>query len=279
MKEQRFSSEAIQMRLRRTSSPPLPSKKIMNEVGLFKMPPAPIMIEGLGLALRINEFFGRTEGDTETYVSNPDLVISLILGIGDAATRGKAVEHLLNILPRFGEEKPFLEMVAVAKRMCDFNRPSAALRFLETVDKASENEDNCNILIKLMPIFNEPAVIDSLNIFAKIGTKNIENAISQLIDMGLRLKDGNVIINISETIRSLNKKFGKHVAYNYRNIVAKVVEKLPENECVKIIDGISKKMLSYENDEDAIYFTQMVEHIFTYEKNPLQRLMGLLQQQ
>ncbi len=275
MKEQRFSSEAIQMRLKRTSSPPQPSKKVMDEIGLFKMPPAPIMIEGLGLVLRINEFFGRTEGDTETYVSNPDLVISLILDIGDATARGKAVEHLLNILPRFEEEKPFLEMVAVAKKMCDFNRPSAAFKFLEIVDKESENEDNCNILIKLMPIFNEPSVVDSLNVFSQIGAKNIENAISQLVNVGLRLKDGNTIINISKTILALNKKFGKHVAYNYRNIVAKVVEKLPENECIKIINGISKKMLSCENDEDAIYFTQIVERILTY-KDPLQRLKELL---
>jgi hypothetical protein len=274
----KFSVVEVQKRLVRTSSPPRPNGKVRGDLGLFKVPPVPIMVEGISLSLRLDEFFGRAEGDTENYISNPDAVISFIIGLGSGEMRRKATKHLLGILPRFGEERPFLEMTELANVICELDHgPGAALIFLEKIDEKSKDEQNNDILVKLMPAFNSSPIRGSFGLFSIIGKANMESAASQIVTLGLSLKDADTIIKIGETILKLDNKFGMHTTYGYRTAVLDIAKKgeMHTESRVNLMRKLSDKIVSLEDDMDVIDFTRMIERIFLTERNPEERIAEL----
>lgn len=254
--ERRFTTIEVQERLRRTSTPPAPrklKKSFNEEAASFKPPPVPILIDGIKVPLRIDEFFGKTEGDAEKYINEDEKVVSFINGFGDSEMRERATTHLVSIIPQFESEGPFLEMIDVAKKIFDI-KPSACVEFLHAVDHESKVEWKRDALIEIMPSFGSKGIIESFRLFAGIGERTATVASRQLVELGFRLKERSAIENIGKTIIALNDKFNSvFITHEFRSNLLDIARnsRISNENRALVVNTVCVKMLRAETEKEV----------------------------
>ncbi len=280
MGERRFSTVEVQKRLRRTSVPPAPKKheKSFNEeAASFKPPPVPILIDGVKMPLRIEEFFGKTEGDAEKYIKEDEKVVSFINGFGDSEMRERVTAHLVSILPQFESESLFLELINVAKKIFNI-KPAACVEFLQSIDHESKVDWKRDALVDVMPSFGSEGIIKSFRFFAGIGEKTAVVAARQLVELGFRLKERSAIENIGKTIVTLNDRFNSvFITHESRSNLLDITRngKISNENRASVVSIVCIKLLRAETEKEVEELNEKIRDYLEAGKDPEHAIMKI----
>lgn len=259
MGEGRYTLEAVKARKRKTSSAPPKPKKIFGRRDVsFEPPLVPVKVNGDERLLSIKEFFGKTQGEKESYIRESDVIISFIDKLETRTMREEAALYLIEILPKFGSEEPFIEMVKAASEISEFNYgQNASLKFLDRISHLSEDGLKGDALVDVMKAFRSEPILESFDLFSKVGEKTLSKAAVQIVRLGFILKEGEALEKIGKVITHITNKFGFYFTIDYRHILRGIgkSEKIPDENKAKLIHEISDRLLKVTKDEEVDMFS------------------------
>lgn len=267
MGELRYSQQAVDERKRRVSSAPPKSGKEIRKMSSSYKPPSevPIRINGSEKFIDPEKFFGKAEGEAAPFINDSETVLSLINNFGTRGMQQEATLYLVEILPKFGAEEPFMEMVKTTKEILSINSGnisssnSAVLKFLERIahiDVECEPEG----ITELMKAFRSGPILESFRLFAGIGEVMFRNSAYQLVELGTGYRDSDTIEEIGRTILEINEKFGMHATVGYRTVVLEIAksEKLSVEDKAELAKLVTEKTLSLNEDMAVFDFSQAI---------------------
>ncbi len=265
MGEGRYTQQIVEQRKRRVSSaPPKTKREIRKLASSFKPPPeVSVKINGSEKFIDPKQFFGKAEGEAKPFLENCEMVISLINNFGRREIQQEAALYLMEILPKFEHEKPFIEMVKTAKAILSVNTGnissgnSAALNFLERIAHM-DIECDADEITAMMKAFRSKPIMKSFKSFSEVGESTMKNAASQLLALGSGYRNPDIIPEIGETINALKEKFGWFATEGYRQLALEIAvnESLSTEDKENLIHLFTTKTMSMEEDTTIYDFSQ-----------------------
>ena len=262
MGEGRYSQQIVENRKRRVSSaPPKSNKEMRGLASSFKPPPEVSMrINGEERFVDPKTFFGTAKGEAKPFLKNSETVISFIHNFGTRDMMQEATLYLVEILPKFEKEKPFIEMVKTAKAILSIGSTSSALASLSFLERIAHMDIECepDEITAMMKAFRSKPIMKSFESFSEVGGSMMKNAASQLLALGNGYRNPEVIPEIGETINTLKDKFGWFATEGYRQLALEIAinKSLSTEDKENLIHLFTTKTMSMEEDTAIYDFSQ-----------------------
>jgi len=171
----------------------------------------------------------------------------LIFGSGNMEIAAIKARHLFDIQRKFNDKALFNELLDIVEKLMKVkNGTAASLEFLQSIAMESGVEWKKEAIVKTMPAFTSHSIMDSFGLFGEIGEKTIAAAARQIVELGYRLKDRDVIEKIGGVIVALNRKFGFYSTYDYRANLIGIAknEKIQDENRAFIANAVSDHILN-----------------------------------